>query len=223
MVVLKYQKTEEGKFFSHLNLLRLWNRLVSIAGIQVNYTEGFNKTRKLYFSSPTRVGVDSYCEYIVIDTTEEADDVEKKLKNILPSWLKILKAVDVEKKFNIPALNSRALYKISFDEYKQKREKVKAFFEKEEIITPVISHGEKKMVDIKSRIYDVKCQDKELEIICGVGNESVRIDEVVKLILNDLKLSTNEWNIKKEVLYLTNSYGEIVEVDDYLDDIEKDD
>ena len=176
MVVLKYRKTEEGKFFSHLNLLRLWNRLISIAGIEVKYSEGFNKTRRLYFSSPTRVGIESECEYIVIDTQEEAEDVEDKLENILPSWLKILSFYDVEKKFNIASLNTRAKYFVSFNEYKSKKEKVKSFFEKEEIIVPVISHGEKKFVDVKSRIYDVSFKEKGFEIICGVGNESVRID-----------------------------------------------
>lgn len=219
MVVLKYRKTEEGKFFSHLNMLRLWNRLVSIARIEVKYTEGFNKTRKLYFSSPTRVGVDSFCEYIVIDTSEEAEDVEEKLENILPHWLEILKAFDVEKKFNIPALNSRAKYKVSFDEYKAKKEKVKEFFEKDTIVIPVIAHGERKEVDVKNRIFDVKLQEKELEITCGVGNESVRIDEVVKLLKKELSLSQNDWSIKKEVLYLTDDEGEIYEVDEYLDKI----
>ena len=223
MVVLKYQKTEEGKFFSHLNLLRLWNRLVSIAGIEVKYTEGFNKTRKLYFSSPTRVGVDSLCEYIVIDTDEEAEDVEDKLENILPCWLKILNLCDVEKKFNIPALNSRAKYKITFDEYKNKREKVKEFFERKEIVVPVISHGELKYVDVKDRIFDVKAKDNGLEVVCGVGNESVRIDEVVKLMLKELHLPEFEWNIRKEVLYLTNENGEVVEVDEHLSKIKIDD
>lgn len=227
MVVLKYQKTEEGKFFSHLNMLRLFNRLVSIAGINVKYTEGFNKTRKMYFSSPTRVGVESFCEYIVIDTDMEAEDVEGKLENVLPSWLKILKSFDVEKKFNIPALNSRAKYKISFSEYKSKKEKVKEFFEKKEIIVPVISHGEKKLVDVKNRIYDIKFQEKELEIVCGVGNESVRIDEVIKLLLKELQLPEYEWNITKETLYMnkTKDDGEIevVEVDEYLEEIKIDD
>lgn len=216
MVVLKYSKTGEGKFFSHLNMLRLFNRLISIAGITVKYTEGFNKTRKLYFSSPTRVGVDSLCEYIVIDTAEEAEDVEEKLENLLPPWLKILSSFDVEKKFNIASLNSKAKYLITFDSYKSRRDKVKEFFDRSEIIVPVISHGEKKMVDVKKRIFEVKTKDSELEIICGVGNESVRIDEVVKLLLENLSLPKFEWNIVKDTLYLTNENGEIEEVDEVL-------
>ena len=220
MVVLKYQKTEEGKFFSHLNMLRLFNRLVSIAGINVNYTEGFNKTRKLYFSSPTRVGVDSLCEYIVIDTLETAKNVENKLENILPNWLKILKSFDVEKKFNIPALNIRATYRVSFDGYKSKKDKVNEFFNKPEIIVPVISHGEKKQVDVKNRVHEVKFNEKDIEITCGVGNDSVRIDEVIKLMLKELKLNEFEWSIVKETLYLINSDGEIEEVDKNLEKLD---
>ncbi len=219
MVVIKYKKVDEGIFFSHLNMLRLWNRLISIAGVEVKYTEGFNKTRRLYFSSPTRVGIESLCEYIVIDTEEEAKKVENKLENLLPEWLKILKVYNVEKKFNIASLNSMAKYEISFDGYKSRREKVKEFFNKDTIVTPVISHGELKQVDVKNRILDVSLEDKHLEVKCGVGNNSVRIDEVVKLLLKELKLPDTEWKIVKEELYLTNEDGEIEEVDKKLEDL----
>ena len=198
MVVVKYQKIEEGKYFSHLNMLRLWNRLISVAGIEVKYSEGFNKTRRLYFSSPTRVGVESQCEYIVIDTNEEAQEVKEKLENILPSWLKILAYTDVEKKFNIASLNSRAKYLVEFDGLKSKKEKVKEFFNKEQIIVLVISHGEQKMVDIKDRLYEINIKDVCIEIVCGVGNQSVRIDEVVKSLLTFLSLPKDEWKIIKQ-------------------------
>ena len=217
MVVLKYQKTEEGKYFSHLNMLRLWNRLISIAGIVVKYSEGFNKTRRLYFSSPTRVGIESYSEYIVIDTQEEAEKVKEKLENILPSWLKILEYTNVEKKFNIASLNSRAKYIVEFDGLKSKKEKAQDFFNKAQIIVPVISHGEQKMVDIKDRLYEINIKDSSIEIVCGVGNESVRIDEVVKLLLTFLSLPKDEWNITKKTLYLTSEDGEVLEVDEALE------
>ena len=222
MVVIKYKKIEEGIFFSHLNMLRLWNRLVSIGGVTVKYSEGFNKTRRLYFSSPTRVGIESNCEYIVIDTEESAKVVKEKLINLLPSWLEILSAVDVEKKFNIASLNSRAKYIVSFDGLKSKKAKIEKFFEKESIVVPVISHGEEKQVDIKNRLYDISFSDKGIEIIAGVGNESVRIDEVIKLLLKELKFPEYEWKIIKEKLYLTNEDGEIEEVDENLDKLKRD-
>ena len=222
MVVIKYSKTDEGAFFSHLNMLRLWNRILSIADIDVKYTEGFNKTRRIYFSSPTRVGVESLAEYIVIDTQESKNKVESKIENVLPSWMKVLKVYQVENKFNIASLNSQAKYKISFDGYKNKIGQIQDFFNKKELITPVIAHGEKRQIDVKDRIYEVVVNDKSLELKCGVGNNSVRIDEVVKLLLQYLGIPQSQWTIVKEELYLTNQEGIIEEVDRALETLKKD-
>ena len=129
MVVVKYKKVSEGMFFSHLNMLRLWNKLIAIANIDVKYSEGFNKTRRLFFSSPTRVGVESSCEYIIIDTEETTREVRTKLENILPKWLRIETVFQTVGKLNVASMNKYAEYSISFEEYKSSKPKIKDFFE----------------------------------------------------------------------------------------------
>ena len=122
-----------------------------------------------------------------------------------------------QNQFNIASLNSRAKYIVEFDGLKSKKEKAQDFFNKDQIIVPVISHGEQKMVDIKDRLYEINIKDSSIEIVCGVGNESVRIDEVVKLLLTFLSLPKDEWNITKKTLYLTSEDGEVLEVDEALE------
>lgn len=213
MVVVKYKKIEEGMFFSHLNILRLFNRLLSIGGVSVKYSEGFNKTRRIYFSSPTRVGVESECEYLIIDTEEKAKDVEYKLENIMPSWLQLVKVFAVDGKLNVASLNTAAKYVIDFDEYKSSKSKIKEFFEKENIILPVIQHGVEKQVDVKSRIFNYNIGEENMVITAGVGNESVRIDELVKELLAFLGKSKNYYTIRKLELYTTDSDGSLLSID----------
>lgn len=213
MVVVKYKKINEGMFFSHLNMLRLWNRILSISDVEVNYSQGFNKTRRLFFSSPTRVGVESFCEYIVIDTKEQAKVVENKIENNLPSWMEIVCVYDVDKKLNVAALNVASKYLITFDEYRSCKEKIKSFFALDRIIIPVIVHGEMKEVEVKNRIYDYSLTDDGIKVIAGVGDKSVRIDEFVKKLMVFLGIEKSSFNIVKEELYAKNEEGQFVSID----------
>ena len=223
MVVVKYKKINEGMFFSHLNMLRLWNRLIAIAGIEVKYSEGFNKTRRLFFSSPTRGGVESACEYIVIDTEEKAKEVKNKLEHNLPKWLEIEKVFKVDGKFNVASMNKAAEYSIVFDEYKSSKPRIKEFFESKEIVIPVILHGEQKYIDVKDRIIKYSCEDDKLTVVAGVGDKSVRIDEFVKKLLEFLNKQNNDYEIMKEKLFGLNDDGDLVNIDKIAEDMEEDD
>lgn len=223
MVVVKYKKVKEGMFFSHLNMLRLWNKLIAISSIEVKYSEGFNKTRRLYFSSPTRVGVESECEYIVIDTNESAREVKTKLENNMPKWLEIVYVLTTEGKFNVASMNKGAEYLVSFDEYKSSKPKIKEFFDSKEIVIPVILHGEEKMIDVKDRIIEFSCYDDNLKIVAGVGDKSVRIDELVKKLLAFLNKPNNDYEIMKTKLFTRDEEGELVDVDKVAEDMKYDD
>ena len=223
MVVVKYKKINEGMFFSHLNMLRLWNKLIAISNVEVKYSEGFNKTRRLYFSSPTRVGVESSCEYIVIDTEERAKEVKGKIENNLPKWLEIEKVFSVDGKFNVASMNKGAEYSVKFDEYKSSKPKIKEFFESKEIVIPVILHGEQKFIDVKDRIVSYSCGDESLKIVAGVGDKSVRIDELVKKLLEFLNKSHNDYEIMKEKLFGLDEDGKLVDMDKIAEKMQKDD
>ena len=216
MVVVKYKQKEEGMFFSHLNMIRLFNRLLSIGNVEVKYSEGFNKTRRIYFSSPTRVGVESDCEYLVIDTEETAKSVESKIENILPPWMELEKVFAVEGKFNVASMNAAAKYEIEFDEYKSSKIKIKEFFEQDSIVIPVIQHGVLNQIEVKDRIYNYSMQENKLVVVAGVGDKSVRIDELVKKMLSYLGKSKREFSIEKKELYATDDAGNFVDIDDKI-------
>ena len=215
MVVVKYKKINEGMFFSHLNMIRLWNRILNISGIEVEYSKGFNKVKKLAFSSPTRVGVESQCEYIAFNTQMKAKEVEDRLKHNTPFWLKIEDVCYVEGKFNVASLNTHARYFLTFEEYKSLKAKVKKFFEQGSIIIDIILHGEHKKVDVKNRIYKYELDEKGVDIIAGVGAESVRIDQFVIKMLEEIGKPHNNYEIVKTEVYHMED-GELKSIDKIL-------
>lgn len=221
MVVVKYKKMEEGMFFSHLNMIRLWNRILNIAGIEVEYSQGFNRVKKLAFSSPTRVGVESECEYIAFKTEMKTKEVETRLEHNTPKWLKIEKVSEIEGKFNVASLNTHAKYFIDFSEYRSLKAKVKNFFEQDSIVIDIILHGEHKKVDVKNRIFDYEISDKGIVVIAGVGAESVRIDQFVLKMLETIGKPNNSYEIvKKEVYHMDD--GKLVSIDEMLEEKEED-
>ena len=78
---LKFSKTGMGKYISHLDLQRTFNRIINRACLPVWYTKGFNPHIKLVFSTPLSVGAQSVCEYldIRIDREMSCEEIKERL------------------------------------------------------------------------------------------------------------------------------------------------
>ena len=68
-VRLKFSKTGQAKYISHLDTNRVFSRAFSRAKINLWYTEGFNPRPYMSFSLPLSLGVESLCENVDIRIT----------------------------------------------------------------------------------------------------------------------------------------------------------
>jgi radical SAM-linked protein len=57
---------EEVKFISHLDIMRLWQRALNRAGIELAYSEGFNPHPRMSLAAPLALGVTSEAELMDI-------------------------------------------------------------------------------------------------------------------------------------------------------------
>ena len=67
MIAFRYTKTDGAEYISHLDLLRHIDRTLRRAGIEVNYSQGFNKHPRIFMGNPLALGVRSVSEYCTID------------------------------------------------------------------------------------------------------------------------------------------------------------
>ena len=58
---VKYQRREDARFISHLDLMRTMNRAMKRAGAPLKYTEGFNPHVVMTVALPLSVGITSEC------------------------------------------------------------------------------------------------------------------------------------------------------------------
>ena len=63
---LKYSRERSARFLSHLDMIRLWNRVLSIAGLPLVYSSGYTPRPKIKYSPPLSVGMTSRTEFIDI-------------------------------------------------------------------------------------------------------------------------------------------------------------
>ena len=187
---LKYTKGKELRFTSHLDMIRLFERALRRAEIQLAYTQGFNPRQRIAYGPPLSLGHTSEAEYLDLyldDLSQETEEsLFKKLGKALPPGLQITKIKPVPT--SLPALTAHietASYQITLE---------RAISEETPLIHPLITrrtpkHGERtfdirpmlKWIKIKENVVETMVQTngqgtlKPEEVIQGLGNPSKMI------------------------------------------------
>lgn len=64
---LQFSKTGDAVWFSHLDLMRVFQRSFKRAGLSLSHTQGFNPRPSVSIALPLSVGVESLCELLDFD------------------------------------------------------------------------------------------------------------------------------------------------------------
>jgi radical SAM-linked protein len=90
---IKINFAKEGplRFISHHDTMRLFERALRRANIEVRQSEGFNPRPKMSFALPLALGIESECEALFVETTRwlKPDDVAQRLGAVLPPGMRI--------------------------------------------------------------------------------------------------------------------------------------
>ena len=87
-----YSKTEDARFFGHLEMVRVFMRAIRRAKIPVRYSQGFHPLPKVSFQDPLPVGMESEEEIFTISVEPgiTPSDLKGALNAQLPSGLVVL-------------------------------------------------------------------------------------------------------------------------------------
>lgn len=116
-LTVKYTKTGNLKYISHLDVLRFVQRAVKRAGINAKYSEGFNPHMKTSFGFPLSLGTESIGEYFDIELNEDiAPDVFiSRMNAVLPKEMQVLKAAYLEDSRSLMAKSSYTEYLLNIE------------------------------------------------------------------------------------------------------------
>jgi radical SAM-linked protein len=118
-VRITYAKQGMLRYTGHLDLQRVWERILRRSGLPVLYSQGFNPLPRLQLAGALPLGIESACEVMDFWLGERLDlmEVARKLKDSLPPGMDISDVREVD--LHTPALETQlksAEYRVTFKE-----------------------------------------------------------------------------------------------------------
>ena len=100
-VRIKFSKTGDLMYISHLDLARTMQRIILRAGIDIWYSEGFNPQPKMVFALPLSTGTESVCELmdIKINSYMPNEEIKKRLNDNFPADMEVVEVYTPTVKF----------------------------------------------------------------------------------------------------------------------------
>lgn len=184
VVRIKFCKTGNLQFISHLDLQRTFHRILVRAGIPMWYTKGFNPHAKLVFGAPLSVGCESMCEMadLRIERKITFEEIKNQLNAQLTDEMYVLDVYKPESKFADIAYADYTI-KISSDKVcEELKDKVTTLFASPITMIKRTKSGEKE-VDITQFIKSLNA-----EIVDG------------KLVINTVLSTGSSENLNPEYL-----------------------
>jgi len=119
---LKFSRGERLKFLSHLDLMRLWERALRRANLELAYSEGFSPHPRISLAAPLAVGITSVAELMDVFLSRRITDglFLQKVGPQLPDGIGIMQILPVN--IEDPSLQSR----LRFAEYSVDMETAKS-------------------------------------------------------------------------------------------------
>ena len=185
MIVLKYVKTLDARFISHIDLLKHMSRILRRAVVPVKHSQGFNPHALIFFSPPTVLGVNSYAEYVAIDTDMKGEEVFTRYNNSVPEGLKAIEWFECVKNPNIQGKSVSADYVFDVDYFDFDLDGLTVTYKKkEDFVTE----------DISGKIFGTFNADGRLGVRLASGNNNLRADRLATALNEkygkDIKVTT---------------------------------
>lgn len=96
-----FEKTGDGIWISHLDLMRLFQRTFKRGGMNLKHTQGFNPRAMVSIALPLSVGVESKCEILdfeLVDQELPFEEIKQRLNQTMPTGVRVLEVYDSSRK-----------------------------------------------------------------------------------------------------------------------------
>ncbi len=101
MLRLLFEKTGNGIYISHLDLMRLFQRAFQRAGLALTHSQGYNQRPSVSIALPLSLGTASHCEFLDFDLEGEGlpfAEIRDRLNRALVSGVRVREVYEAERK-----------------------------------------------------------------------------------------------------------------------------
>lgn len=214
LIRAEYEKRDELKYISHLELMNTFRRTFRRAKLPVKYSQGYNPHIIFSMSQPLPVGMIGYSEYFDLELKEKLSLslLKNEINKFLPKGLKVFEIVEIsdeDKSLQAIVNTAKYEYEMSLKEDNINSEKIISnFLNEEEIeITRYRRKKDDRMIDLASMIHDGEVvEDNVWKFTISTGSSgNVRPQEVIRALKIKTEGKVQEIplvNIKRLGLYV---------------------
>ncbi|MGL4392918.1 MAG: TIGR03936 family radical SAM-associated protein [Fusobacteriaceae bacterium] len=175
-----FDKFDDMKFISHLDLIHFFEKLIIKAQLPIKYTQGFNPRPRLSFANPVSLGTESFDEVMDFELEENLSDeiVFEKLSGIKVLGFKINRVETVlpSDKISIADIFSMAIFEIEGE--KSEIDLLDSILNQEIILEKKEKNGKIVERDLKEKVKKVSRLNKnkiEVYLVNGSPNSFLNI------------------------------------------------
>lgn len=216
MITLKYKKTGNAVFISHIDTLRGMVRAVRRAEIKMAYSKGFNPHMLLFFSPPLALGVNSEAEYVTADCSEiTPQEFLEAYNKVCAPGFEGIECFETEKSPNLAGKIVSAEYFLPCEDAEKAALAAKEVSEKSVYNVTYTVKGKPETKDIRPLIFAVSAVEGGLKARLATGNTNLRADRLVNALNADFGLNVLLTDVVKTAQFV-DAGGKTVNADDYL-------
>jgi radical SAM-linked protein len=171
---IKFSRGEEVKFISHLDIMRLWQRIFIRAGVPLAYSAGFNPHPRISLAAPLALGVTSEAELmdVMLSKWSSPHAFSAAVSRQLP------RGIEIDQVYNMPLTSPSLQSQVRFAEYRVIMETEKTRQDIEDRIASIMAKSQlpwQHQRDTGTRRYDLRALIDELRLIdqtegcCSMG------------------------------------------------------
>ncbi|MDP2982900.1 MAG: TIGR03960 family B12-binding radical SAM protein [Candidatus Latescibacter sp.] len=153
---VKYSKNGPTRFIGHLDLVRIFDRVMRREGIPVAYSQGFHPHPKISFGPPLPLGMSSSAEYVDFSLSAPFQDVGKTLARSLMNGMEVISVRPIsEKAESLTKIITQAEYRVSCTLNEKAAENIGHLLECDHILIKRATKNGIKEVDVRPGIIDI--------------------------------------------------------------------
>ncbi len=177
----RYKKYGRAKYISHLDMVRVFNRVFRRGSIPIAYSEGFNPHPKITFALPLPVFFESECEMLIFSLASpmEPDELLRRFMSVMPEGLMI-----TEVKCGKPNIKFLSFARYSVTAAVPTEDELKAFLSLSETVVPKKTKSGIKDTNIRNDIKSITIENGKLIMVLAAGSQANLKPDVVLSAMN---------------------------------------
>jgi radical SAM-linked protein len=185
LVVIRFRIGGNVRFLSHAETMRLFQRSLVRAGVQIAYSQGFNPHQKMSLVLPRSVGVESDDEILCLRLKDGQTDIDAEaMKATLPEGIEIISVTINQTTAPEPIMASYAIKtKKQYADEKAGQNISQMPADEKIVINRRTGEDSSKLVDVRPFLETIKTEPWGFTVDCKISPAgTIRVDEILSLL-----------------------------------------